>query len=132
MHRWIEHTSEVELLVEAESKEAVFAEAALALGELLTDESDADNGIVRRELSVRARDLPALLATWLEELVFIAETEGLVPERVVEVDVDAGEARGMIEGRRSLPQTLVKAITYHRLEMRPIETGWRGRVVFDV
>lgn len=132
MHRWIEHTSEVELLVEAESKEAVFAEAALALGELLTDESDADNGIVRRELSVRARDLPALLATWLEELVFIAETEGLVPERVVEVDVDAGEARGVIEGRRSLPQTLVKAITYHRLEMRPIETGWRGRVVFDV
>lgn len=132
MHRWIEHTSEVELLVEAESKEAVFAEAALALGELLTDESDADNGIVRRELSVRARDLPALLATWLEELVFIAETQGLVPERVVEVDVDAGEARGVIEGRRSLPQTLVKAITYHRLEMRPIETGWRGRVVFDV
>lgn len=132
MHRWIEHTSEVELLVEAESKEAVFAEAALALGELLTDESDADNGIVRRELSVRARDLPALLATWLEELVFIAETEGLVPERVVEVDVDAGEARGVIEGRRSLPQTLVKAITYHRLEMWPIETGWRGRVVFDV
>lgn len=130
MHRWIDHTSEVELLIEAESKEAVFAEAALALRELLSE--DAAEGTVTRELHVRARDLPALLAAWLEELVFIAETDGLVPRRVEEVHIGNDEARGVIAGTRSLPQTLVKAVTYHRLEMRPTETGWRGRVVFDV
>lgn len=130
MHRWIEHTSEVELLVEAESKEAVFAEAALALRELLGE--DEREGTVTREVHVRARDLPALLAAWLEELVFLAETDGVVPQRVGEIRVDDGEVRGVIAGSRSLPQTLVKAVTYHRLEVRPTETGWRGRVVFDV
>jgi SHS2 domain-containing protein len=129
VYRWVEHTSEVELSIEAESEEAVFAEAAVALGELIDGPGD---GAVTRPVSVRAADLPALLAAWLEELVFIAETEGVVPEGVDALHVGPGEARGTVRGHRGPPQTLVKAVTYHRLEMAPTAGGWRARVVLDV
>ena len=34
-YRWVEHTAEVEVEIEAESEEAVFADALQALGELV-------------------------------------------------------------------------------------------------
>ncbi len=129
VHRWVEHTSEIELSVEAESREAVFREAAVALGELI---DGAGSEPASRQVSVRATDLPALLAAWLEELVFVAETEGIVPEDVEGMGVGPGEARGLVRGHRGPPQTLVKAVTYHRLAMEPAPGGWRARVVFDV
>jgi SHS2 domain-containing protein len=36
-YRWLEHTSELELRIEAASEEAVFQEALEALGELIGD-----------------------------------------------------------------------------------------------
>jgi hypothetical protein len=38
-----------------------------------------DDGSTLRELRVSAGDRAALLATWLDELVLLAETEDLVP-----------------------------------------------------
>jgi SHS2 domain-containing protein len=73
-----------------------------------------------------------LLAAWLEELVFLAETEGFVPDGVDSVAAREGSASGVVTGRYGSPPHLVKGVTYHDLVLAGDDRGWRGRVVLDV
>jgi SHS2 domain-containing protein len=130
MYSWVEHESEVELLVEDESPEAVFTEALVALGDLLAEERGGES--VTHEVSASAADLPALLAEWLNELVYLAERDGFIPERVVRIELANASLRATVGGQRGVPQNLIKAITYHGLEMSEDEGEWRARVVLDV
>lgn len=128
-YRWVEHTSELELSIEATSREGVFSESLVALGELF----DAPDGTeIVHQLSVSATDLPALLVEWLNELVYVAESEGVAPERVIRMELGNKHLDATISGRRTLPRALVKAVTYHRLEFDRAGEGWRARVVMDV
>jgi SHS2 domain-containing protein len=125
-----EHVGELELWVRATSEEDVFAESARALAEVLDDGSAGS--AVEREVAVAGGDRPALLAGWLEELAFLAETEGLVPERVGDVTLSDGRVRARVTGHRGSPPHLVKAVTYHRLSFEPDGDGWSARAVLDV
>jgi len=129
-YRWVEHTGELELSIEAPTETGVFTEALAALGELLGEEPAGEK--TRHELSISASDPPALLAEWLSELVFLAETESFVPERAAELELTYPVLHAVVEGRRGEPPPLVKAVTYHMLELAENDRGWHGRVVLDV
>jgi SHS2 domain-containing protein len=127
-YEWVEHTAELELRIEAESPEEVFLDALAAFAEL-TGEATGEERTVQVELE--ATDPPALLARWLEELVFLAETEGFVP-RDAEVDLDENRLSGVLRGRIGDPSPLVKAVTYHGLAFEEQNGRWRARAVLDV
>jgi protein archease len=129
VHRWVEHTAELELEVVAAREEDVFVEALRALSELL---GDGDAEPAQRRVSVRASDRAALLADWLEELVFLAETEGLVPLHAADVRLGPDRLEAVVHARRGRPRSYVKAVTYHGLVFEPDGEGWRARVVLDV
>jgi SHS2 domain-containing protein len=130
VYRWIEHTGELELEIRAASEEAVFAEALAAFRELVARVPGAEPA--RHDVRLTAPDRAALLAGWLDELVFLAETEDFVPERVAALELNDAELRASVEGRRESPAHLVKSVTYHGLDLRPDGDGWLGRVVLDV
>jgi len=131
VYRWLDHTSERELWIEDESPEAVLGEAAIALGELLREHGGGEP--VTRPVSVSAADLPTLLTDWLDELVYLAETDGFIPARVVEMRLSGSDLEALVAGRRTVPQSLVKGVTYHRLEFAPGADGaWHARVILDV
>jgi SHS2 domain-containing protein len=128
--RWVDHTSELELEIEAPSEEAVFSEALAALAELV---SDAGGPPVTREVQVAADDRALLLVEWLSELVYLSELEELVPERIAALELTEGRLRATVQGHRGRPRHLVKAVTLHRLELSgDDDAGWRARVVLDV
>lgn len=130
MYRLVEHTSEVEIEIEADSAAGVLIEAATAFGEVLVDAPRLAE--VECEVRASADDLPALLAEWLGELAYLAETDGFIPERVVKIEIVGTAVEALLAGHRSQPQSLVKGVTYHRLEMAPADGLWRARVVLDV
>ena len=133
MHRWVDHTSELELRIEADTEVAVFEEALAALCELLEERlGDRGGEPARHEVAASAPDRATLLAEWLSELVYLVETEDFVPERVEHLDLDDGDLEASVEGRRARPPHLVKAVTYHRLEMRKHDGSWVATVVLDV
>ena len=133
MYRWIDHTGELELHVEADSERAVLEEATRALSELLhRDEESVDGEAVTHEVTIEADDRAVLLAAWLEELVFLAETEATIPEGVRFEVLDGSGLRAHVDRRRGRPPHLVKAVTYHRLTFDPHGDGWRATVVLDV
>jgi SHS2 domain-containing protein len=130
VYRWIDHTSEVELELEGATHEDVFREGLRAFAEVLAH--DPAGPARRVEVELRARDQATLLADWLEELVFLAESERLLPERVTALTLDGASLRATVEGRAATPRYLVKAVTYHRLALESADGGVRARVTLDV
>jgi SHS2 domain-containing protein len=130
-YEWVEHTAELELRIEAADQRAVFEDAFQALVELLDDES-SNGEPLGREIHASAADPPALLAEWMMEVVFLAETEGLVPERLENLELAERHLSARVSGRRGNPPHIVKAVTYHGLVLEPFPEGWRARLVLDV
>jgi SHS2 domain-containing protein len=127
-YRWFEHTAELGLEVQAASEEEVFLEAMRGLAELL----DGGPGKPEtREIRLEARDRGGLLVGWLEELLFLADAEGFVPEEA-DLAVRGTSIQATVHGRLTGPRPLVKAVTYHGLELEPAGDGWRAKVVLDV
>ena len=134
-YRWVEHTGEVELEIEAADEAAVFREGFEAMRELLAGGEGVPEGgeePLTRTVELAGRDRAALLADWLAELAILGETEGLVPQRIRELELDADVVRATLEGRAGSPSHLVKGATYHRLAFEPSGDGWFARVVLDV
>jgi SHS2 domain-containing protein len=128
MYRFVDHTAELEVELEAESAEAVLEDALRALAEIV---GPGGGPALEKTLVVEAADLPALLAAWLEELVFLAETEGFVAHEA-DVSLSGLAVHALLRGRRGAPRPLVKAVTMHRLSFGPSNGVWRARVVLDV
>jgi SHS2 domain-containing protein len=133
MYRWVDHIGELELEISAETEEDTMREAVAALSELLSDEPDSDRGEpLVLDVSLSAPDRPGLLADWLSEIVFLAETEGFFPEAVRSLELRGNRVTAQVEGSRGDPRHLVKAVTLHRLAFEPVDGGWRATVVLDV
>jgi SHS2 domain-containing protein len=129
-YRWVEHIGELELELEAPSELGVFEAGFEAMRELLSDgEAPAPLEV---ELELPGRDRAALVADWLGELAFLGETLGLVPERLVELELERDCLRATVRGWEGNPPHLVKGATYHRLCFERAGPAWRARVVLDV
>jgi SHS2 domain-containing protein len=129
-YRWVEHTGELELEIEAPSQEAVFAEALHALAELLGDDGHGDH--VLHEVAVDGQERAVLLTEWLNELVYLAETEDLVPEKLGRIELSERGLAATVRCHHGHPRHLVKGATYHRLRFERSERGFRASVVLDV
>jgi SHS2 domain-containing protein len=132
MHRWVEHTAELELELEAKCERELLAEALMALAEVLSADEPPAGERALRTVQASAPDRPALLAAFLEELVFLAEAEGFVPCALERLELGADRLEAVVAGVLDAPRPLVKAVTYHRLAFEPADGGYRARVVLDV
>jgi SHS2 domain-containing protein len=130
---WDEHVGELQLWVEAATEPEVFAEALAAVGELLSEDGGPPpEPVEAREIQLAAPDRAVLLADWIAELAFLAETDAFVPDRLERIDLEGGSLRARVRGHLARPPHLVKAVTYHDLRFEPVPEGWRAQVVLDV
>jgi SHS2 domain-containing protein len=136
VYRWVDHTSEVELELEAASEPEVFADALTALAELhefgATGTTELDEHRTVTVCAGEAADWAAVLVGWLEELVLAAESEGFVALAVVSLELRRGGLTAEVAGVLGDPAPLVKAVTLHRLRFEPGGSGYVARVVLDV
>jgi len=132
-HRWVDHTSEVQLEVEAESLAELAAEAGRALGLLMLRGEPVVVSGPARVLEVTAVDCDALLVNWLNEILFVAETEQWVP---VEFEVEESSPTRLRVAVRGVPvaepPSIVKAATFHGLRVEERDGLFRAEVIFDV
>lgn len=132
-HRWLDHTSEVQLQVGAESLGGLAAEAGRALGRFLLRGAPAEPSGPPRELEVSSADREALLVDWLNEILFVAETELWVP---VDFEVLEASSTHLRAAARGVPvsdaPSSVKAATFHGLRLEEREGALQAEVIFDV
>jgi protein archease len=132
-HRWLDHTSEVQLQVGAESLGSLAAEAGQALGLFLLRGAAAEPAGPPREMEVSSADREALLVDWLNEILFVAETDLWVPIEFEILEASATRLRVTARGVAvdDAPST-VKAATFHGLRVEEWEGGLQAEVIFDV
>jgi SHS2 domain-containing protein len=128
-YEWRDHTAEIELVMSSDSPEAIFREAADAFGRYV--ELDSGGEPATRTVDLSAEDRATLLVALLEELIYLAETEGFVPDDST-VELSGNHLHMELRGRTTDVQPIVKAATYHNLEFGQTPGAWHARVVLDV
>lgn len=134
-YEFIDHTAEVGIAAWGRDLREAFVEAARGMFALMV-ELDAVQERVTRRVEVTAEDREDLLVRWLNELLYLVDTEGLVfrrfeIERMGERGLAATAHGEPLDSARHQPLAGVKAATYHRLS---VEEGPPARVavILDV
>ncbi|MFQ6012771.1 MAG: archease [Thermoplasmata archaeon] len=129
----LEHTADVGIKAYGDGVNEIFENAALGMFDLMTDVSRV-RPVGEVHVEVEAHDLGSLLVDWLSELLFLHDTDDVFfSEFDVTVEDVAlrAEARGEdADPARHPHEGLVKAVTYHMLEVNP-EEGY-AVVIFDI
>lgn len=134
--RVLDHTADVMLEITASSEEELFVEATPALFSILTD-IESIGAKERVPVIVEADGIEQLLVSWLNELLFLYESQQwlfrtasirrLTGERV------EGEALGeKLDPDRHKIDREIKAVTYHQLKVERREGGLATRIVLDL
>ena len=75
--QFIDHTADAGVLVKAPTLEGMFETAALGFSELIT-RVDSLNCLIQRQFKLQEDDIETLLVSWLQELLYLVDTEGLI------------------------------------------------------
>ena len=122
------------------NKECVARPFWTKLYEVMTDTSRV-NPEVERRIEVEGEDLESLLYNWLEEFIYLTDSEGLIFSvvNVEEIRRENGRYRlaATARGERFNPEkhvskTDVKAATYHEMEINVGEDEARLVFVLDI
>lgn len=132
----VDHTGDIGVRVFGESLPRLFEQAAQALTFILTDpETIRIKGT--RKLLLEAKTDEELLVTWLNELVYLFDTEGLLCKTYDVLSVQdhrleaLAQGETYVEGRHPI-KTTVKAATYHQLKIENHQGVWTAQVIFDL
>lgn len=138
--KFLEHTADAYIEAYGSSLENAFENAASAMTDVMT-ELEKVEAKKEKTFLVEAQDLPALLYSWLEEILLEFELGGKLYSRFevsrIEESSDGFKlhARGWGESydsRRHPSKVGIKAATYHQMEILKDPTGVVLRFILDI
>ncbi|RJQ43250.1 MAG: archease [Gaiellales bacterium] len=132
----IEHTADIGIRAFGSSREEVFENAATGMFSLITD-LESVKPLDEYPVSVEAEDEEALLVEWLNELLYLYDSNSILFSRFRVTGMDANRVRGIALGEPLDPgrhrlDTDIKAVTYHMLRIGRVDGNWSAEVIFDV
>jgi SHS2 domain-containing protein len=132
-HEVRQHTSEIELHIQAGWLGDLLAEAGKALAEVQLAGADCVPGGPVRSIRVTSPDREALLVDWLNELIFLADIDRWVAMDFSIDLVDDTEVRARASGvTLEWAPSRAKAATLHGLRVENVSGGLEADVILDV
>lgn len=131
-----EHTADVGLHAYGQTLPELFANAAAGMESLMVEPEQISLS-VSREVQAEGHDLVSLLISWLNELIFLFDTEYLLL-RQFEISAFTGTSlRAVVAGepydaQRHDLSSAIKAVTWHEANVEPGTEGYKARVIFDI
>lgn len=134
--REVEHTADAAFEAWGPDLSSFLRAAGQGFIELLVDPATVRSRR-SREIEVSEDDAETLLVSWLEEILVALELNRLAPTAVEVSGADEWSARGTLHGEtldedRHEVRTVVKAITYHGLDVHREDGLLRARVIVDI
>jgi SHS2 domain-containing protein len=115
--------------ISASDERGVFAEGCDAMRELLGRGVEAPG---TRRVALAGTDRAALLADFLAELAIVGDTEGLLPARLVELELRDDGLVAEVQCATGEPRTIVTGATYERLAFERTGDGWYARATLGI
>jgi len=130
-YREIEHTADWELQVWAPDLPSLLKTAAQGMYALSLTKLAADPREIR-QFEIPFLDRESLLVDFLSELLFYGENQGIAFD-VYQLDFNGSSIKVQAFGAPILGQAKeIKAVTYHRMQVRETERGLEVNIIFDV
>ncbi len=131
----IDHTADVGILAYGADISQAFANAARALFSLIT-ELDNVAEVLHRDIEVTAPDIESLLVEWLNELIYLFDTENILFKRfditrLSHTQLKARNYGEKVDRSKHQLKTGVKAATYHMLKVDRRD-DCQVQVLFDI
>ena len=128
------HTSEIGLRAHAPALAGLFGCLARAMVALTGVQADNAAEPMTLEVDVRAVDVESLLVDWLNEVLFLHEATGIVPQDVTIQALTPEAIQATLHGRaaREPGELQIKAVTYHQLQVAQTADEWIAEVFFDI
>jgi len=132
----IEHTADIGIRVEGATLKELFEKSGLALFQLSAEKLSAVSN-EKHEITVnqRANDIEELFVNWLNELLSLSATEGLIFEKIHVSAISENSVEAVAVGsdmKNYKVNREIKAATYHMLKVVKTDHGWQAEVIFDV
>jgi len=132
---FIDHTADVGIVAYGASMNQAFANAARALFSIITNLDDIKE-VTHRDIELAAPDQESLLVAWLNELIYLFDTENIIFNRFDIAQLNSTKLKARIYGEkvdssRHKLKTGVKAATYHMLKVGK-NNGCQVQVLFDI
>lgn len=136
---YFDQTGDIRVTLTGRTRDALFASAAMAFTETITPLGGVEP---RRpeEVALDAPELDLLLVDFLSELLYRFDTRGWLTRNadVAVRERDGGwTLEGTLSGEKLDPDRhrvdiLIKAVTYHALQVVQRGDEWQASVVFDI
>jgi SHS2 domain-containing protein len=132
----LDHTADIGLVIYGENLKALFGNAGEAFFRLITDLRKVRRRIERR-INIGGESLDRLMVDWLSELLYLHDVENLLFKGFKVESVGKDGLKAIVKGEPfregvHVIKTEVKAVTYHRIEVRQEKGGWRAQVILDL
>jgi len=139
-YRLLPHITDAYVEVRASTLRAAFEDAAFAMFDVMTDPTAVGSEFTD-QFEVTAHDEVSLLHDWLEQLLLKFDLEGKVYSRF---EIEKIETRnenlrlvakahgGLFQRGRHPAKVEVKAVTYHRMEVKATSDGYVARYILDL
>ncbi|HJO02271.1 MAG TPA: archease [Candidatus Woesearchaeota archaeon] len=123
-YKFLEHTADAKFQAYGNNMGEAFSNAALAMFSVITDTKKIKKKI-KKEIKVKGTDLKSLLYNFLEELLFLLDTNSFLLNKIEKISIKK------MKGKYSLNATVVgdkadnyetsgdiKAVTYNEMEIK--------------
>lgn len=135
-YRFLDHTADLRIEVEADTLAGLFVEGAAALFDI-TAGIESVRIMEFREVRASGDDAGELFVDWLRELLYRFTGEGMLFSRFEIMMFSETEIRARCGGEPFVGQhhevkCEIKAVTYHGLEISRSQGKFRVSVVFDI
>lgn len=131
----LEHTADIRMRITAPDLSSLFSESGFALARTLYGDYPLEIPSVSFPLEAEGKDPEELIVNFLSELLFLTETEYLVPQKFT---LSIGSSvSGTVEGvlfdrEKHAGGTGVKGISYSGLSWIKTGTGYELIIIFDI
>jgi SHS2 domain-containing protein len=136
MFEILEHSADEKFHAEGESKEEALKEVVKAFAEIVGGDTD---GEYHHSISVEAESLESMFYDFLDELIFLQDSEGVVISHAEELTLEQLETGWKLEATvltdnitSDMNLLDIKAPTYNEMEIDYSDHKWVFEAVLDV
>jgi SHS2 domain-containing protein len=133
--KFLEHTADIKFQAYGKNLNEVFENSAYAMLNVLSESKIKSK--IKKNIHVKGRDLENLLYNFLEELLFLFDSENFILSKIRKIKIDKKnfKLKAEITGDKSSNYKInlgIKAVTYNEMFVKKMKDKWVSQVVIDV
>ncbi len=139
-YNFIDHTADIAVEVKGDTIEDLFIASASAWQESVIEKNEL-NSSVKKQINIEDLSHEELLVHFLDELNFLLLTKKWILAKINKIEIkkieDKFNLKADITGenineKRHQIKVEIKAVTFHQMEIKKINSKYSTRIVFDI